>query len=291
MSLLVAYAVASGATPAKTPRDRAARSLFLHVSPPTQRVLPGGSATYVVRVGPGDPGRRGISGRTQLIVSGGIPTGATVSFSPHSLVASRKASNRRSDLTIATDPETAAGTYELQVRARRPHRHGSATITLIVAASAVPTPPIAAPGQTIPPTPTLPPPAPPVVTAPDAFAIFGTLPATLRPGSEEPLDLSLENHESTDLTISSLSVQVAAVSAPRSDPLHPCGPEDFAVAQFSGTPGFTLAASSTATLEELGFSRAQWPQVSMVNSSSNQDGCQGASLQLTFAGTATEEAS
>jgi hypothetical protein len=198
-------------------------------------------------------------------------------------------------LTVRTAAATPPGTYDLQIRADRPHRSGRAAITLTVVApatdlptpepSAVPITPTPTPGPTPGPGP---PPVDPV-TAPDAFTIAGEVPAALTPGVGEPLNLTLTNLETKDLSIIGLTVTVASVGGPRSSPTLPCGDRDFSVQQFSGPTGFTLPAGGTTSLGELGFAPAQWPQVAMRNLPLNQNGCQGASLVLTFSGSASEE--
>lgn len=284
VGLGVVAAVAAAAMMTKTSRYPAVHLLSLRVAPSSQTVEPGGSVAYAVRVEAGQRGRWGLSGRTQLSVGGGIPSGSTVSFSPQAAVVPLGTSHRPSRLTIQTSAGTAPGSYSFQVRARRPRHQGRTTVTLIVSAAGT-----AAPTAT-PPSPSAgaPTSSPPPVRAPEAFTISGTLSGLLIPGSGAPLDLSLANLEGTDLSITGLTVRVAAVTAPRSDALHPCSPADFSVAQFSGTPGFTLPASSTATLGQLGFGPAEWPQITMLDSAVNQNGCKSASLQLGFAGTATE---
>jgi hypothetical protein len=127
---------------------------------------------------------------------------------------------------------------------------------------------------------------PPAV--PDAFTIAGDPPELLTPGTSAPLDLSLTNRESFDIAISDLTATVASVSAPRSDPSHPCGVADFSAKGFSGPAGFTLPASSTVSLGELGFASSEWPRIAMLERSTNQDGCKQASLSLSFSGSATE---
>lgn len=285
-------AVAGAAILAKAPRDQPSGSPSLRIAPPARTLAPGGSTTYAVHVQSGQGRASALSGRIELSVGAGAPAGARISFSPRSIVVPQGTSGRISKLTIHTGAATPAGTYRFQIRARRPHGQVHETATLIVSAPSVTPSPPSSPTTT--PAPPVTAPAPvepepgPVLVAPDAFTISGKLAGLLEPGSDAPLDLSLASLEHFDLSITGLTVRVAAVSAPRSDALHPCGPADFSVAQFSGAAGFTLAASTTATLAELGFDEAQWPRVAMVDSAVNQNGCRSASLQLGFAGTATE---
>jgi hypothetical protein len=277
-SLGAAVTVAAVMVSARHSTDVAAQPLSIRAEPSSQTVAPGASAHFAVRVTGRHVGQVGLGGGTTLSVGRELPAGAGTSFTQRELASS--APHLPTTLTIATTVDTPPGTYLLHVRARRPHRSGATAISLIVSgrttsgrASALP---LATPD--------------PPVTVPDAFTIAGALADPLTPGTGAPLDLTLANQEGTDLSISVLSVQVASVSGPHADATHPCSANDFSVEQFSGASGFTLPASSTFSLSELGFAPAEWPQVSMLNLLANQDGCKQASLTLAFAGTATEEA-
>lgn len=283
----LAAVVVSRPTPAPT------GALPIRVAPAGRTVSPGASARFTVRVTRNDHRASGLSGRTRLrIRRAGLPPGSHASFSSVKPHTAGLTSRPRTTLTIATDAATPPGTYEVWLRALRPHRRGNAMVALVVTAPATvpggpaPTPPgPAAPIASPVPVPL---PTPPTPTIPGAFTIAGTLAEPLTPGTGEPLDLTLTNLESNDLAISNLDVEVSAVHAPGHSPEHPCEPGDFAVEQFSGAAGFTLPAAGSATLGELGFDRAEWPTVSMLNRPVNQDGCKGATLSLSFKGDATE---
>lgn len=276
-SLGAASALAAVVLPARQPADTT-RSLSVRVEPSSRTVAPGASVRYAVRVSRPVPGAMSISGRTQLGVRGGLPAGASASFSPQRGLASPRAAGQPTILTVTTAAGTPAGTYAFRVRARRPHRDGGTTVSLVVSR----------PSGSVAPSSPAPPGTAPPLGAPGAFTIAGALGPALTPGTSRPLDLTLTNLESFDLAISSLAVEVASVSAPQSDLSHACGSADFAVEQFSGTTGFTLPALSTVRLGELGFAASELPQVSMLNLPVNQDGCKAASFSLAFAGTATE---
>ncbi len=279
-SLGAAFAVAAVVS-ARHSVDRAAQPLSISAKPPSRTVEPGASARFAVRVARRDrefeANQLGLRGRTDLSVVNALPSGANVSFTPQRGLASRRARRQTTTLTVTTAANTPPGTYRLWVHARRPHRSGGTAIRLVVTHRSGSS---AAAKRAPQPSP----------LPPDAFAISGELPESLTPGTGASLDLTLANRESTDLSISSLSVQVASVSGPQSNLAHPCSANDFSVEQFSGAPGFTLAASSTASLSELGFVPAEWPRVSMLNLAVNQDGCKLASLSLSFSGSATEVA-
>jgi hypothetical protein len=289
-SLGAAGALAAISTNRSAPgRDE---DLAVKVSPASFTVTPGATATYMLRVARDHRGTIGLSGRTNLVVRrAGMPAGAVAYFSTSSAVGASLPPSARTTLNITTSAGTPPGTYDMWLGVRRAHRRGSAIVELVVSA-----PTATVPGRpdlpakvapSVPPVPSEPP-TPPVPAPPDAFTIAGALPHLLTPGTGEPLDLTLTNLESTDLTITNLNVRVASVSGPQSNSTHTCDPGDFSVDQFSGTPGFTLSAAGSADLGELGFAPSEWPAVSMLDRPVNQDGCKGASLSLSFTGTADE---
>jgi hypothetical protein len=267
------------------------RPLIVRISPESRTISPGSTATYLVNVDRSDPRSIGLSGRTNLTIGDrGLPAGTDASFTSAALSANL-GPRARTILRITTRTDTPPGTYKVRLRADRPSRSGRATVELTVSPppiSGLPAPE-PSPSAEPPPSPPVIPPGTPVI-APDAFTIAGVLPERLIPGSGGALDLTLTNLESSDLLITSLDVEVAAVNGPRADATHTCEPDDFAVEQFSGAPGFTLPASATLDLDQLGFEPSEWPRISMLNLPSNQDGCKGASLSLSFSGTATEAA-
>jgi hypothetical protein len=254
-------------------------SLSVRAEPSSRTVAPGATARYALNISPARRGRISLSGLSTVTVEmNGLPAGAGISFSPQRSVASPRPPRQRTTLVVTTSPSTPPGAYTLRVRAQRPRRSGSTVVRLIVSGTGD----AAVPPSTIAPTP-----GTPAIT-PEAFTIAGTVLVALTPGTGQPLDLTLTNLEDVDLSISSLVVAVASVSAPEADPSHTCGTADFSIEQFSGAMGFTLPAMSSASLGELGFAASEWPKVSMLNLPVNQDGCKAASFSLAFAGAATE---
>ena len=63
----------------------------------------------------------------------------------------------------------------------------------------------------------------------------------------------------------------------------PCTAADFTVTQYSG-PYPLAVPPGTSSLSGLGVPAAAWPQVGMLDTSANQDGCKGATLQLSYSG-------
>jgi hypothetical protein len=118
--------------------------------------------------------------------------------------------------------------------------------------------------------------------------LTGSTSSLIVPGSSAPLDLRLTNSWSYAVSLTRLIVSIHAVDAPRSDAGHPCTPGDFKLRQAPPALTLRVPARASATLLELGTSRAQWPRVGMLNTSSNQDGCKGASVALDFRASASE---
>ncbi len=113
-------------------------------------------------------------------------------------------------------------------------------------------------------------------------SVHQTLDRELMPGFSQPVDLDLRNPSDRPLTVRNLTLRVRDVRAPRADAAHPCSAADFSAVGFSGPYGFTVPASTTRSLAELGIPRDHWPRVGMHNTVRNQDGCKGARLRFSF---------
>jgi hypothetical protein len=119
---------------------------------------------------------------------------------------------------------------------------------------------------------------------PAPFSVTGNVSTPLEPGSAQPIDAVLSNPNSLPLSVTGLVVTIQGVTAPQATSTLPCGPNDFAVQQYGGKLPLTVPASSSRSLSDLGIPAAQWPQISILDLPTNQDGCQGASLGLGFSG-------
>ncbi len=117
---------------------------------------------------------------------------------------------------------------------------------------------------------------------PASFSISEDLAEPFFPGGSAPLDLNISNLLDSDLVVSELLVEVAAVDAPNATALLQCGVDDFAVEQLSGNDDLVVGAGATMSLADLGVSSDNWPQVLMLDTTSNQDGCKGASFSLAY---------
>jgi hypothetical protein len=200
------------------------------------------------------------------MIASGLPSGAHATFR---FFRRRIAQAPVVVLAVTTMRSTPAGAYRLRLKARKRHsRVARTSVDLVIVGRSPAGGPVGGP----------------VLTSPGSFRIDGDLPSTLSPGSGEPLDLTLTNPGSADLSISRLDVRVDAVTAPRADSTHPCTPDDFIVQQFSGAYGFVLPGSGETSLSALGIPSSEWPNVGMLNTALDQDGCMSAHLTLGFAG-------
>jgi hypothetical protein len=215
-------------------------------SPGSQSVSSGGSTTYAVSAT-----RQFFTAGINLTVSG-LPTGATGVFSPNPMAGP---SASASILSVSTTTAVQPGSYTLTITATggTPAQIKTTQVTLQVIAL--------------------------------KFAIAGNAPSPLYPGAAgSPMNLSLDNPNGYSMTVATLTVSVDSVSAPKATSTLPCSIADFATTPYTGT-GFTLPPGSH-TLSSLGVPQSQWPTLRMLNATSNQDGCKGASLSLTYSGSA-----
>jgi hypothetical protein len=159
-------------------------------------------------------------------------------------------------LTVRTARDTPPGDYPLTITAGHPHEHGSAaTVVLHVIGQAKP------------------------------FTISGNLASPLDLGTPQPLDLTFTNPNGVPLTLINLSVGIDHLDAAHSAACPVA--DNFAVTQFTGPPpAVVIPAHGSTTLSTSGIDPRFWPQIELLNTDQNQDGCLGATLTLTYSGTA-----
>ena len=263
----VVYALSAYSGHAKAHRASSSRLLELTPQPALRRIAAGASARYRIHVRRGDTlvrasrdGQARLAAKVSLSVARPLPAGVTAVFER------RSTRTTLALLTLTAAPGTRPGTYHLRLRGRGrlyPHppyvrRYARATVTLVVVA--------------------------PQHGAVHSFAIHGTVPVLLAPGTASPVDLSITNPRDSSLSVRWLAVSIASVQAPQADANHPCTLADFTVVQFSGTYGFGLARASTRSLSAMAIPAPEWPWIVMRNRPVNQDGCKGASLTLRLTG-------
>jgi hypothetical protein len=81
-------------------------------------------------------------------------------------------------------------------------------------------------------------------------------------------------------------VSLQCVSAPNATPSLPCTLADFVLQQLSGRYPLTVPAASTTSLAALGLPSTEWPQVAIIDRTTDQDGCRGATVTLGYAAAA-----
>jgi hypothetical protein len=115
------------------------------------------------------------------------------------------------------------------------------------------------------------------------FTVGGDLTTPLYPGTSEPLDLTFTNPNSAPITIPAGGVGPANITFATNNP--GCAGSNFEVSQ-ALTVSVTVPAGQTTpiSLSELGVSPADWPVITMINTNSNQDACEGATVTLTYSG-------
>jgi uncharacterized membrane protein len=218
-------------------------------TPDSLTVPPGATAVYTLQLT-----RNNFSGPVSFSVLGGLPAGAAASFSPNPVTGN---STTLQVTTTATSPN---GSYNLYLVGSGKDSAGKsqyayANVQLVL-------------DSTI-----------------KQFVLSGNLPGSLSPGSLAGLDLQINNPNNKALSLTNMSVAVAGVtrSADAVSRNLPCTSADFRVTQYSG-PYPLPVPTGNSSLSGLRIAPSAWPQVAMLDTSANQDGCKGATLQLTYSG-------
>jgi hypothetical protein len=118
------------------------------------------------------------------------------------------------------------------------------------------------------------------------FTIGGSSSSRLYPGgSTASINLSLTNPNSVTIYITHMTVSLTSITKPNANATHPCTASDFSLTQYTG--GFPITVPpGTKTLLQLGYAPGALPSITMLNRPVNQDGCKGATLTFTYAGSA-----
>lgn len=231
----------------------AARHTFtLAVGRKAVTVAPGSMTRLTVRIR-----RRHLRAAVGFRVMTRLPSGVSVRLAP------TRTRGRRTSLTIRAASGLLPRRYLLRLRGSAGHLRRTITLT----------PNLIGPGA-----------GASRSGQPAPFSVTGNAAGLLEPGVPQTIDAVIANPNSLPLSITSLVVTVQGVTAPQATASLPCGPSDFAVQQYAGRLPLSVPASSNKSLSDLGVPPPQWPQISILDLPSNQDGCQGASLRLGFAG-------
>lgn len=222
-------------------------SFSLGAAPTSVTMAPGSIGVYSIQLS-----RDNFTGPVSLSVSGGLPSGSTSAFAPG------PATGNSSTLQITTDSGARDGTYTLNLVGSGPDANGK---TQFAYASA----------QLV------------IESTKREFTLYGDLAGQLAPGSSLPLDLGITNPNHKAMTLTNLSVAIKSVTRTEDAGNLPCGTADYTVTQYSGPYPLTVPPGSTS-LSGLGITSNQWPKFTMLNTTANQDGCKGATLQLVYSG-------
>ncbi len=246
-------------------------SFLISATQASRTVVTGGKVTYALSIF-----QRKYRGSVSMRIISRLPAGVSSSIGPN------PTSSTRSRLALMTTAATRPGTYRVRVRGYRSkpappksalrspramrrwrratsgRRRMTRTVRLVVTAPA---------------------PAQP-------FSVDGEPTRELAPGVSAPVDVRVTNSHGSALNVRSLSMGIARIDAPRAGATLGCEVADFAIEQFSG-PAFVVPPRSMRRLSELGIPASQWPRLAMLDRPVRQDGCKGATLQLSFSGTAT----
>ncbi len=120
-----------------------------------------------------------------------------------------------------------------------------------------------------------------IVAPAQALTVRSAVDSRLYPGaSPVPIDPSLRNQSGFPLKVTQLTIRVRAVSAPHATPTLPCTTADFATTNYTGHA--FVAPSGSSTIGHDHVPKTQWPTVAMLNRPVDQDGCMGATLELSY---------
>ncbi|WAH98347.1 COG1470 family protein [Arthrobacter sp. MMS18-M83] len=227
------------------------KGITLQLAPTSRSVTQGTSASYNVMVQP----TGGFAGNVSLSISG-LPAGATAAFSPAVLAPGPGSAS--ADLNVSTTSATPLGTYSLSLKGTS----GTVQSAVVVVSLTVTA------GQHQP------------------FTISGGPAGLLTPGSAVSIDLQLANPGNSSLNVTGLTVSVTGVTRTAQAVANnrPCNPSDYVITQFSGSYPIS-APPGNSSLSTSGIPAARWPQIRMLDTSLNQDGCKGATIQLSYSGT------
>jgi hypothetical protein len=274
IAALAAFSAGPDAGLAATHNARLKPGFSLRIAKAHLAVRVGSTATYKIVIR-----RAHFTGPVTLRIASKLPSGATVRFSANR---TRRSS---STLTVRTSQRTAPRSYRLRLSAKSGKLTRTSSLTLAVATAQATGPASggtnggAVTGGTLN--------GSTLSIQPPSFTLAGNVAGSLEPGTPRALNLQITNPNPRPLIVSGLSTSIRAVSAPAATAALPCTLSGFSAQQFSGRLPLTVPASSTRTLAQLGVPAAQWPQISIVNLPTNQDGCKGASLALAYTGAAT----
>lgn len=225
------------------------KGVTIQVNPSSRTVDRGDPVNYSVSL----TSTNGYSGSITPSVSG-LPAGTTAAFAQASVTLAAGKSTTVT-LTVATSASTPEGKADLTIATAAGASQAAVVVQLFVQSSK------------------------------KTFSISGDLGTPLAPGATIPLDLSFANPNNKSLALTSLAVSITGITRTRAAVAAalPCTTKDYVVTNYSGPSPLTISAGSSS-LQSLGIAPALWPRIAMLDTELNQDGCKGATLQLSYSG-------
>ena len=114
-----------------------------------------------------------------------------------------------------------------------------------------------------------------------SFTVNGNAVGTFYPGASAlPINLVITNPFNTTLTVTSVTVTITGTNHAA------CGAGNFTVVQnLQGS--VDIPANSTKSLSDVGYPQVDWPMVKMIETGTNQDACQTATVNFSYSGNGT----
>ncbi|UXM91524.1 hypothetical protein [Paenarthrobacter sp. JL.01a] len=221
------------------------------LSPSSRTVDQGQAATFTVSA----TSTGGFAGTVTFTVSG-LPGGATATFAPASVNLTSGAT-AQANLTVGTATTTPVAKTDFTVKA------SSGTVVSNTA-----------PGQLQ------------VLEVKRNFGVSGAVNGSLAPGVSRSLELQISNPEKKSIAVTNLSVSISQVVRTQAAIAAnlPCTTADYKLTQYSGAYPLTVEPGNRG-LSALGVPESSWPRITMLDTPKLQDGCKGATIQLTYSGT------
>jgi hypothetical protein len=121
-----------------------------------------------------------------------------------------------------------------------------------------------------------------------SFPISGTVAQPLFPGAIRPMNLTFTNPYNFDIRVTAVTITVDHRTTLDGAPNPDCdGPSNVVVEQGLGT-AVVIPGNSTASLQSLGVDTSLWPQIEMLNLSTDQNACKRTAFTFTFSGSAAK---
>ena len=126
-----------------------------------------------------------------------------------------------------------------------------------------------------------------VLAAVSGFTLSGNISQQLSPGASSVLNVKITNPFNFDIMVSQLTVTVRHATTKNGQPNPGCdGTVNLVVTRQYAGPPLKVKESRTVSLSDLNVPQSQWPLLLMPNLATNQDACKGATLRLSFTGSA-----